>query len=156
MPSETDAASSCSDDHEHVSAKGAWPKGRSTHEVPLPSPNASFSERAEGFPGSLPTKPPCSSCLLTFPELFTSAPFPRKINFYFPAQLNRRSSILEVKNVQCINWSTWSVFLLALQFHSESVVLSHKPHNQQSVLWFFPALTFPDFLTQSISARGRN
>lgn len=155
MPREADAASSCWDDHENLSAKGAWPKRSSTHEGPL----CQLLRESGGIPRVTSNK----TTLLILPAYFSRiiyfCPFPRKINFRFPGQLNRNPSWrLKFFNALIGPHYLFSCCqaLLVLQFHSESVFLSHKPHNQQSVLGFFPALTFPDFLIQSTSALGRN
>lgn len=155
MPPEADAASSCWDDHENLSAKGAWPKTRSTHEGSV----CQLLRESRGISKVTSNK----TTLLILPAYFSRiiyfCPFPRKINFHFPGQLNRDPSWkLKISNVLIGPHHLFSCCqaLLVLQFHSESVFLSHKPHNQQSVLWSFPTLTFPDFLIQSTSALGWN
>lgn len=152
MPSGANAASSCWDDQKNLYAKGTWPKRRSNHEGPL----CQFLKESRGISRVTSNK----ATLLILPAYFSNiiyfCPFPRNINFLFPGQLNRNPSWrLKMFNVLIGPHYLFSCYqaLLVLKFHSESVFLSHKPHNQQS---FFPALTFPDFLIQSTSALGKN
>ena len=105
------------------------------------------------FQGHFQHKPLAHLAHLTFNRIiYSPPPILTKSNFHSPAQLNSIQS-WKLKFSKRLNWSTLSIFLQLCSSDSSvplrtRAFLFPKPHNQWCVLWFFPALTFSDFLIQ--------
>lgn len=99
--------------------KGTWPKRKPTHGESL-TIQTSQSEISEGFPGSLPTEPPCSSSFLIFQNYILPL-IPKENRFPFSCSV-QKNSVLEVKILNVLIGSHYlfscCCVLLLLQFHS--------------------------------------